>query len=54
MGKHWDIVCERARLDIYADFVYLNANDIEFGVGSIGCGTICLDDFTIAYKGVKE
>ena len=53
-GKKWNIACERARFDIDADFVYLNADDIEFGVESTGCGTIRLHDFTIAYKGVKE
>ena len=54
VGKHWDIVCDRARLDFYADFVCLNGDDIEFGVENTAYGTIRLYDFTIAYKGVKE
>ena len=51
---YWHIVCERARLDIEATFVYLNGDEIVFGIVSSACGAILLNDFTIAYKGMKE
>lgn len=56
VGNHWDIVCERARLELYADMIALNGNDLELTVEGVyvGYGTIHLHDFTIAYKGVKE
>ena len=55
-GKYWNVICERARLELYADEVVLNGDDLELAVEAeyTGYGNIHLHDFTIAYKGVKE
>ena len=55
VGKHWEVDCQRARLELYADEIVLNGNDIELAVeaGYTGYGTIHLYDFTIAYAGLK-